>query len=56
MSITGDPDGPPAKAGVPVTNIGCSLFALYGVLSAYIGRLKSNRGQHIDASLFEAAL
>ncbi len=56
MSITGDPDGPPAKAGVPVADIGCSLFALYGILSAYIGRLKSNRGQHIDASLFEAAL
>jgi len=56
MSITGDPNGPPAKAGVPVADIGCSLFALYGILSAYIGSLKSNRGQHIDASLFEAAI
>jgi formyl-CoA transferase len=56
MSITGDPDGPPAKAGVPVADIGCSLFALYAILSAYIGRLKSNEGQYIDASLFEAAI
>ena len=56
MSITGHPDGPPAKAGVPVADIGCSLFALYGILSAYIGRLKSNQGQYIDASLFEAAI
>lgn len=56
MSITGHPDGPPAKSGVPVSDIGCSLFALYAILAAYIGRQKTGRGQHIDASLFEAAI
>lgn len=56
MSITGHAEGPPAKAGVPVADIGCSLFALYAILSAYIGRQKSNKGQYIDASLFEAAI
>ena len=56
MSITGDPDGPPAKSGVPVADIGCALFALYAILSAYIGRLDTGEGQYIDASLFEAAI
>jgi formyl-CoA transferase len=56
MSITGHPDGPPAKSGVPVTDIGCSLFALYAILSAYIGRQKSGEGQYIDASLYEAGI
>jgi crotonobetainyl-CoA:carnitine CoA-transferase CaiB-like acyl-CoA transferase len=56
MSITGDPDGPPAKSGVPVADIGAALFALYGILSAYIGRLETGEGQHIDAALFEAGL
>ena len=56
MSITGHPDGPPAKSGVPVADIGCSLFALYGILGAYIGRQKTGRGQHIDAALFEAGI
>ena len=56
MSITGHANGPPAKAGVPVADIGCSLFALYAILAAYIGRQKGGEGQHIDASLFEAAL
>lgn len=56
MSVTGDADGPPAKAGVPVADIGCALFALYGILSAYIGRLKTGEGQHVDASLFEAGI
>jgi crotonobetainyl-CoA:carnitine CoA-transferase CaiB-like acyl-CoA transferase len=56
MSITGYPDGPPAKSGVPVADIGCALFALYAILSAYIGLDERGEGQHIDASLFEAAL
>jgi formyl-CoA transferase len=56
MSITGDADGPPAKSGVPVTDIGCSLFTVYAILSAYIGRQKSGEGQYIDASLYEAGL
>ena len=56
MSITGHPDGPPAKSGVPVTDIGCALFTLYAILSAYIGRQKSGQGQYIDASLYEAGI
>jgi crotonobetainyl-CoA:carnitine CoA-transferase CaiB-like acyl-CoA transferase len=56
MSITGDPDGPPAKCGVPVADIGCALFAVYAILSAYISRLETGEGQYLDASLFEAAI
>ncbi len=56
MSVTGYPDGPPVKAGVPVADIGCALFAVYGILSAYIGNSKSGEGQFIDASLFDSAL
>jgi formyl-CoA transferase len=56
MSITGHEGGPPTKSGVPVSDIGCALFALYGILSAYIGCQKTGRGQYVDASLFEAAI
>lgn len=56
MSITGEPGAPPAKSGVPVTDIGCSLFAVYAILAAYIGRQKTGEGQRIDASLFDAGL
>ncbi|MFD1881265.1 CaiB/BaiF CoA transferase family protein [Paracoccus pacificus] len=56
MSITGHPDGPPAKSGGPLADIGCSLFAVYGILAAYIGRQISGKGQFIDASLYEAGL
>ena len=56
MSVTGYPGGPPVKAGVPVADIGCGLFAIYGVLSAYIGAKATGKGQYIDASLFDSAL
>ena len=32
MSITGEPGRPPAKAGVPLTDLGAALFALAGIL------------------------
>ena len=56
MSVTGYPGGPPVKAGVPVADIGCALFAVYATLAAYIGAKTSGQGQHIDAALFDAAL
>jgi crotonobetainyl-CoA:carnitine CoA-transferase CaiB-like acyl-CoA transferase len=41
MSVTGYKGGKPVKAGVPVADIGCALFAVYGLLSAYIGAQKT---------------
>ncbi len=56
MSVTGHPGSPPVKAGVPVADIGCSLFTVYAVLAAYIGVKNGGEGQYIDAALFDAAL
>jgi crotonobetainyl-CoA:carnitine CoA-transferase CaiB-like acyl-CoA transferase len=56
MSVTGYPDSPPVKAGVPVADIGCALFAIYATLAAYIGAKNSGEGQYIDAALFDAAM
>ena len=56
MSVTGYPDSPPVKAGVPVADIGCALFAVYATLSAYIGAKNTGQGQYVDAALFDAAM
>lgn len=56
MSVTGYPGMPPVKAGVPVADIGCALFAVYATLSAYIGAQKTGEGQYVDAALFDAAM
>jgi crotonobetainyl-CoA:carnitine CoA-transferase CaiB-like acyl-CoA transferase len=56
ISAMGLPGGEPVKSGVPIGDLGAGLFAIYGILSAVIGREKSGRGQYIDTSLFDAAL
>jgi crotonobetainyl-CoA:carnitine CoA-transferase CaiB-like acyl-CoA transferase len=56
MSITGEPGGPPAKTGNPVSDINAGILAALGVAAAYVHRLKTGRGQIVDTSLFEAAL
>src|SRR5436190_12356323 len=56
MSITGEPGRPPVKSGVPVTDLGASLFALSGILAALVYRARTGRGQYIDTSLVEAGV
>ena len=56
MSITGEPGGPPVKAGVPVTDLGAGLFALVGILAALQHRHRTGAGQHIDTSLVDAGV
>lgn len=56
MSVTGYPDSPPVKCGVPVADIGCALFAVYATLSAYIGAKQTGQGQYVDAALFDSAM
>jgi crotonobetainyl-CoA:carnitine CoA-transferase CaiB-like acyl-CoA transferase len=56
LSATGLPGHEPVKNAIPVGDLGAGLFAVYGILSALIGREKSGVGQYIDASLLEAAL
>ena len=56
MSITGFPGSPPVKVGVPIADFNTGLYSAYAVLSAYIHRLKTGKGQHIDVSLMESAI
>ena len=56
MSITGHPNSPPAKIGVPVTDLTAGLFGANGIMSAYIHALKTGQGQMVDTSLMEAGV
>jgi formyl-CoA transferase len=56
ISVTGDEDGPPAKAGLPVSDLAAGLYAAYGILAALEYRDRTGEGQHVDTSLFEAAM
>ena len=55
MSITGSPDGPPAKVGVPICDLVCALYIALGVTAALRERDRTGSGQYLDVSLLESA-
>ncbi|WP_207476593.1 CaiB/BaiF CoA transferase family protein [Arenibaculum pallidiluteum] len=53
MSVTGEPDGPPEKAGVALVDILTGLNATIAVLAALAHRDRTGEGQAIDMALFD---
>ncbi len=53
MSLTGDPEGEPAKVGVALTDISTGLYATIGILAALHQRQHSGEGQYIDLALLD---
>ena len=49
-------DLPPVPMGYALCDVVASMWASHGIQSAYIRRLKTGRGQHVDMSLLEAGL
>ena len=56
MSVTGEAGGEPVKCGIPISDLSSGLFCAFAILTAYISRQETGRGQSIDTSLFEGAL
>ncbi len=56
MSITGQVNGEPTRAGIPIGDLGGGLFAAIGILSAVIGRNQTGRGQHVDISMLDGQI
>ncbi|MFG1741823.1 CaiB/BaiF CoA transferase family protein [Micromonospora chalcea] len=56
MSLTGEADGPPYKAGVAVFDVIAGLHAAVGILAALRHRESTGRGQHVTVDLLSSAL
>jgi len=56
MSLTGDPDGPPYRAGVSIFDLMAGLHAAVGILAALNHRALTGEGQHVEASLMASAM
>lgn len=53
--LTGDPDRPPARVGVALTDYVAGLYGAFGAAMALVARQRTGRGQVVDAALYEAA-
>jgi crotonobetainyl-CoA:carnitine CoA-transferase CaiB-like acyl-CoA transferase len=56
MSLTGDADGPPYRAGISVFDVMAGMHASIGILAALHHRAASGRGQHVEVNLLSSAL
>lgn len=53
MSLTGEPEGAPQKAGVPVADLFAGLYGCIGILAAVNHRHASGQGQQIDIGMLD---
>jgi crotonobetainyl-CoA:carnitine CoA-transferase CaiB-like acyl-CoA transferase len=53
--MIGDPDRPPSRVGLPLTDYITAVYAAFGTIMAILVREKTGRGQFVDATLYESA-
>lgn len=56
MSLTGDPQGPPTKAGVSIVDYASGFVAAMAILAAVHQARSQQAGMNLDVSLFDTAL
>ena len=56
MSLTGEPDGEPAKVGVAVVDVLTGQNAVAGILLALRERDRTGLGQHVEVNLLQSLL
>ncbi|MYX38884.1 MULTISPECIES: CoA transferase [unclassified Streptomyces] len=56
MSLTGEPGGPPYRAGISVFDVMAGNHAAIGILAALRHRDASGEGQHVEVNLLSSAL
>jgi crotonobetainyl-CoA:carnitine CoA-transferase CaiB-like acyl-CoA transferase len=56
MSLTGEPDGRPMRAGASVVDVTAGLYCALGILTALLERETSGCGQWVQVSLLHAGI
>jgi crotonobetainyl-CoA:carnitine CoA-transferase CaiB-like acyl-CoA transferase len=56
MSVTGEPDGGPQRAGVPVADIITGMYASIAICAALAHRAQAGVGQHLDLALLDSQI
>lgn len=53
MSLTGEPDGHPVRAGIPIADIAAGMYGAIGILAALNRARETGRGDYIDVSMLD---
>ena len=56
LSLTGEPNGPPARFGLSIVDMMTGLMTGFALASALVGARATGRGRDVDVSLFDVAL
>jgi crotonobetainyl-CoA:carnitine CoA-transferase CaiB-like acyl-CoA transferase len=56
LAITGEPNRPPARVGIPLADLCGGIFSCEGVLAALYQRERTGRGCRIETSMFDGML
>jgi CoA:oxalate CoA-transferase len=53
MSLTGEPEGPSVRAGIPLADLSAGMFGVIGILAALQERNKTGRGRMVDIAMLD---
>lgn len=56
LSLTGEPEGPPARFGLSIIDLMTGTTAALALVSAVLGARSTGRGRDIDVSLYDVAM
>ncbi|MFQ5829451.1 MAG: CaiB/BaiF CoA transferase family protein [Candidatus Methylomirabilia bacterium] len=56
MSLTGEPDKPPVKMGIPIGDLAAGVFAALGVVSALHRCRMTGQGEWVDVAMMDVQL
>ncbi len=56
MSMTGEPNGPPVRAGIPIGDLAAGMYGVIGVLAALAERNTTGIGRRVDISMLDCQM
>lgn len=56
MSVTGESDGPPAKVGLPQTDLITAMWSAFGIVNALYDRERTGEGERVELGMLDAVL
>jgi crotonobetainyl-CoA:carnitine CoA-transferase CaiB-like acyl-CoA transferase len=56
MSVTGQAEGPPTRAGPPISDLVAGAYAAMGVLAALVRRARTGQGENLSTSLTDGMI